>query len=263
MDTREKKTLCENISVLTSEIADFIRTERKRFTPDKIEYKGHNNMVSYVDKTSEAMITKKLKELLPESDIIAEEGTYSDNGYKYRWIIDPLDGTTNFIHNFAPYCISIALQENNETIIGVIREVTTGDLYQSWGEGAYLNGEKISVSIIDKLEDSLGLTGLAYNMSENQKRSFITLFDYFNRNTHGARRTGSAAMNLAFIAKGSADFFYQANLSPWDVAAGAFLVKQAGGTVTDFQGGQDYIFGRTIIATNKYLYNEILKTIHE
>jgi len=260
MDIIERKDICEKVSSLTSEIAEFIRHERENFTTDKIEYKGHNNMVSYVDKTSEAMIVKVLKAILPESDIIAEEGKYEEKFYRYRWVIDPLDGTTNFIHGFPPYCISIALQEDNKTILGVIREVTTGDLYHAWGEGTFYNNRTCHVSATGRLEDSLVITGLAYNMSEGQKKDFVTLFDYFNRNTHGARRTGSAAMNLAYIARGIADVFYQANLSPWDVAAGGYLIEQADGVVTDFNGTNNYIFGRTIIASNRNLYNDI-KTI--
>jgi len=263
MDNSARKEICTAVAELTEEVAGFIRTQREVFTADKIEYKGKNNLVSYVDKTSESMIVSTLKKLLPESDIIAEENDYGSNEKKYRWIIDPLDGTTNFIHGIPPYCISIALQEDGQTIVGVIREVTGGDLYLSWGEGTYFNGKKTAVSEIDKLENALAITGLAYNMTEAQKKDFVTLFDYFNRNTHGARRSGSAAMNLAYVARGAADLFYQANLSAWDVAAGAFLVQQAGGTVTDFKGENDFLFGRTIIATNTLMHNQVRRIILE
>lgn len=261
MEITEIKEICSRIADLTENIARFDRNEREVFTADKIEYKGKNNLVSYVDKRSEAMIVEELRKIIPDCDIIAEENYYGDNGCRYRWIIDPLDGTTNFIHGIPPYCISIALQEDGVTIAAIIREVTGDDLYVSWGEGTFFNGKKVTVSGIEKLEDSLAITGLAYNMTEAQKKDFVTLFDYFNRNSHGARRSGSAAMNLAYVARGAADLFYQANLSAWDVAAGAFLVQQAGGMVTDFTGGDGFLFGRNIIATNGHLHKQVRNII--
>lgn len=250
--------ICLQVCQVAREAGAFIAHERENFTADKIEYKGFANLVSYVDKASEQMIVRQLRQILPQSRFITEEQTQADDPTNqeslYTWIIDPLDGTTNFVHGMPPYCVSLALMYDQEVVVGVVYEITIGECFYAWKDGeAHMNGKKISVSKVDKLEESLVVTGLAYNCEEIVGQ-FVSQFDYFNRHTHGTRRLGSAATDLVYVAAGRCEAFYQANLSPWDVAAGAFIVQQAGGTVSDFSGGDNYIFGREVIATNSKIY---------
>lgn len=248
MDYQE---ICQKVCTVARWSGAFIRGERATFSAEKVEHKGHQNLVSYVDKEAERMIVASLKEILPSASVLGEEGVCDSNCESdYMWIIDPLDGTTNFIHGMPPYCVSIALQCGTEIVVGVVYEITLEECYYAWqGSYAYLNGGVIKVSEESKIENSLVITGLAYNIEE-YRAHFNRLFDYFNRNSHGARRIGSAAADLVYVAAGRAECFYQANLSAWDVAAGALIVQRAGGRVTDFAGGNNYVFGKEIIATN-------------
>ena len=255
--------ICIEVNEVAKQAAEFIVREREIFTADKIEFKGDQNLVSYVDKKAEELIIGKLRQILPQANIIAEEGHNElDNTDTLSWVIDPLDGTTNFIHNLPPYCVSIALVENKKPLLGVIYVATSGECFYSWkGAKTYINGKEIKCSEVDRVEDSLVISGMAYNLTEKTKDDFIKLFDYFNRKTHGARRLGSAATNLAYLASGRADCFYQLNLSPWDVAAGAIIAENAGCIVTDFKGGDDYVFGNSIIVTTPKLYKEFFDII--
>ncbi len=253
-----KDSVCE----LARDTAAFIAQQRENFDHSRIEYKGHQNLVSYVDKAAEELIVEGLSKLTPGCDFLGEEGTQTNNGSAYRWIIDPLDGTTNFIHNFPPYCVSIALEHNSEIVIGVVYIVNSDECFAATIDSkSTLNGKEIAVSSVGKIEDSLVISGLAYDHSNGTIDNFIKLFDHFNRTTNGARRLGSAAANLAYIASGRAECFYQRSLSPWDVAAGALIVKQAGGEVSDFSGGKDFVFGRSLIASNGLLHNDFSKII--
>ncbi len=255
--------LCHNVTEVAKEAAQFIVREREVFTDDKIESKGHQNLVSYVDKKAEELIIERLSKILPQANIIAEEGHNNpQNINELAWVIDPLDGTTNFIHNLPPYCVSIALVENKKPLLGVIYVATSNECYYTWeGAKSFMNGKEIGCSKVNTIESSLVISGLAYNLTQKAKEDFLKLFDFFNRNTHGARRLGSAATNLAYVAAGKAECFYQINLSPWDVAAGAIIAQNAGCIVTDFNGGDDYVFGKTIIAANNKLHKKFLDII--
>ena len=258
--------MCGRVRQIADEAAAYIAAERKRFTTDKVEVKGTHNFVSYVDKGAEKMIIAALEKLLPEAGFIAEEGSgRSDDHAPYQWIIDPLDGTTNFVHGLPPYAVSIALWDTQarETVIGVVHEVTLRECFYTWkgAAGAFLNGEAVRVSEVADVDDALVLTGLAYGLDESVVRHFENSFAYFNRHSHGARRLGSAATDLVYVACGRADAFYHINLSPWDVAAGAFIVRQAGGCVTDFAGGDDYVFGRSVVAAAPAVRDEIFRLV--
>lgn len=259
--------LCREVRKIAAEAARYIAAERKRFTADKVETKGAYNFVSYVDKGAEALIVNALERLLPEAAFVAEEGSGRvDPTAPYQWIIDPLDGTTNFVHGMPPYAVSIALWDTQarETVVGVVHEVTLDESFYAWqgASSAFLNGEPIHVSnTVASVEDALVLTGLAYGLDETIIRHFEHTFAYFNRHSHGARRIGSAATDLIYVACGRADVFYQVNLSPWDVAAGAFIVRQAGGRVTDFQGGEDYTFGRTVLAAAPSVWEPVFQLV--
>ncbi|MES2590393.1 MAG: inositol monophosphatase family protein [Bacteroidota bacterium] len=253
--------LCQNVCSLTRKVGSFIKNERIKFSIDNIEIKGKNDFVSYVDKTAEKQLVEGLSVLLPEAGFIAEEGTSSKKGEHYNWIIDPLDGTTNFIHGIPCFAISIALMRDDKLVMGIIYEINLDECFYAWEDSkAYLNGKEINVSKAPTMADSLLATGFPYYDYERMEE-YMELFKYFMKNTRGLRRLGSAATDLAYVACGRFDGFYEYSLQPWDVAAGAFIVQQAGGRVTDFKGGDQYIFGREIVAGNSASFEEFLKTV--
>jgi len=255
--------LCDDVCILAKQTGEFIRQERKIFTTASIEYKGHNDLVSYVDKTAEEKIVEGLSKLLPEAGFITEENTITKKGETYNWIIDPLDGTTNFIHGIPCYCISIALMRNNKLILGVVYEINMDECFYAFEDGgAFLNGSKIIVSATDKLKNSLMATGFPYS-NYSRMKEYMNVFEHLMHNTHGLRRLGSAAVDLAYVACGRFEGFYEYGLNSWDVAAGAIIVKEAGGKVSDFKGGDDFVFGREIIACNANVYDELLEVINE
>ncbi len=254
--------VCKQVVNLTESVGKFIISENNNELL-KVEEKGLHDFVTYVDKTAEKKLVEGLSDILPEAGFIAEEGTSTKDGKTYKWIIDPLDGTTNYIHRITPYAISIALMENNEVVLGVVHELGLDECFYAWGNGsAYLNGKEIKVSEKNKIEDSLIATGFPY-YDYKRIKPFLESLEFFMKNSHGVRRLGSAATDLAYVACGRFEAFYEYSLSPWDVAAGAFIVQQAGGKVCDFKGGSNYIFGKEIIATNEFVFNNFFKDINQ
>ena len=255
--------LCQDVCLLAKQTGAFIQNERKNFSLDSIEVKGKNDFVSYVDKSSEKLLVARLSELLPESGFIAEEGTSTKTGEVYNWIIDPLDGTTNFIHGIPCYAISIALMRDKQLIMGVIYEINFDECFYAWeGSNAYLNDKIINVSTAPALSDALLATGFPY-YDYNRLEEYMELFKYFMKNTHGLRRLGSAATDLAYVACGRFEGFYEYGLQPWDVAAGAFIVQQAGGKVTDFKKGDNFVFGKEIVAGNSACFEEFIGAVQQ
>jgi myo-inositol-1(or 4)-monophosphatase len=249
--------LTQNVVQLARETGIYIRNERER-VPLSIDTKGKNDFVTQVDKSTEVRLVEGLRKLLPESGFIAEEATSTEKGDRYNWIVDPIDGTTNFIHGLYPYAISIALREDEELVIGVIYEVGLDECFYGYKGGkAFLNEKEICVSQRPNVADSLIATGFPYS---DYKRlpQFMKSLEYFMAKSHGLRRLGSAATDLAYVACGRFDAFYEYNLNAWDVAAGVVIVRQAGGRVGDFSGGNDYLFGREIIASNDLIFDEFL-----
>jgi myo-inositol-1(or 4)-monophosphatase len=176
-------------------------------------------------------------------------------------VIDPLDGTTNFIHGAPPVAVSIALTEHNRPVVGVVYEIWLKEAFYAWKDSkAYLNGKEIKVSEASEIKDSLIATGFPYHNFDRISQYMETI-DYFFNNTHGVRRLGSAATDLAYVACGRFDGFYEYNLSPWDVAAGALIVMQAGGRVSDFKGGDNYLFGRELISGNARIFDSFLHDV--
>jgi myo-inositol-1(or 4)-monophosphatase len=248
---------------LSKEAGDFIRQERKIFNADKIEYKGLNDLVSYVDKTAEGLIVAGLEKILPEAGFITEEQTKNKLAERYNWIIDPLDGTTNFIHGLPVFSVSIALKEYDELILGVVYEINQDECFYAWkGAPAYLNGKEIKVSKAPTISDSLIATGFPYYDFTKQPQ-YIELFTYLMKSCHGLRRLGSAAVDLAYTAAGRFDAYYEYNLNAWDAAAGIVIVKQAGGHVVNFKGGDEVLDTRELLATNGKLTEEMLAAIKE
>ncbi|MCB0494815.1 MAG: inositol monophosphatase [Cyclobacteriaceae bacterium] len=234
--------------VLVKEVGAFIKEQSGKFNIERIEEKGLNDLVSYVDKEAEQKLVNGLKKVLPEAGFITEEGTASFTNEVYKWIIDPLDGTTNFMHGLPVFSISVALLFEDELVLGIVYEINKDELfYAHKGGGAWLNDQKISVSSIAGLNRSLLATGFPY-YNFDRLETYIEMLKHFMKHTHGLRRMGSAAVDLAYVACGRFEGFFEYNLNPWDVAGGAFIVKEAGGTVTDFKGEDNFLFGKSIVA---------------
>lgn len=256
------ENLCVQVKNLAIETGYFILNEQKRFSSEDIQSKGVHNYVTYVDTASEEKLVTGLRILLPEAGIIAEEGTTKLKGERFNWIIDPLDGTTNFIHGLPPYAVSIALADKDEIILGVVYEINFGECFYAWkGSPAFLNGREIKVSITDKVSKSLIATGFPYTNFEKIE-PFMNSMMYFMKHSHGVRRLGSAATDLAYVACGRFEAFYEYGLNPWDVAAAVLIIRQAGGSVCDFNGRDNWLFGKEIIATNHLIYYEFREIIY-
>lgn len=266
------KKIQQGVISISTEVAAFIQYECENFDRTRIEEKGSfNNLVSYVDKEAEKKIVAVLKKLVPEAGFITEEGTVEQSlsagqagkSHEYNWVIDPLDGTTNFLHGLPVYAISIALVRNNKTILGVVYEVTRKECFHAIeNEPAYCNGKIIHVSSINKLSESLLATGFPYYHFD-KRDVYLNIIKIYLEKTHGIRRLGSAAIDLAYVACGRLDGFFEYNLNAWDVAAGTFIVQQAGGIVTDFNGGDNFMFGGELCCATKNLHAEMLDVIKD
>jgi len=252
----------QQLTLATCEIArtvgKFMAEERKSFDASMIENKGLHDLVSYVDKASEKQIIEELSKLLPESGFIAEEGTSDKRGERFNWVIDPLDGTTNYIQGVPVYAVSIGLLDGDELVVGVVYEVGRDECFYAWKDGgAFLNDKSIHVSNRENIHEALMATGFPYN-DFSRMDNYMKFLEWTMKNARGVRRLGSAATDLAYVACGRFEAFWEYDLKPWDVAAGAVIVKEAGGTVTDYKGGSNYLFGREIVATNGLLDKLIL-----
>ncbi|MEO1257546.1 MAG: inositol monophosphatase family protein [Bacteroidota bacterium] len=248
---------------IVKEVGKFIKSERGKVSFDQIEEKGLNSLVSYVDKTAEEKLVSQLAALLPESTFLTEEETVEQKTGKFRWIIDPLDGTTNFLHQLPCYAVSVALEIEGSMKVGIVYEPNNDECFYAYaGGGAYLNGHPIKVSTTEKLENALVATGFPYH-DYRRETAYFKAFNQFMKNTRGIRRWGAAAVDLAYVACGRFDAFYEYGLNAWDVAAGTLIVKEAGGKVADFNGGKNYLFGKEMIASNQNLFESAKKIISE
>jgi myo-inositol-1(or 4)-monophosphatase len=219
------------------------------------------NLVTEIDKESEKKIVEFIKSKFPHHSILAEEGGEAKSDSSYKWIIDPLDGTTNYTHSFPVFCVSIALEYKGEVILGVIYDPNFDELFWAEkGKGAFLNGKKISVSKTDKLIKSMLATGFPYNIRENPDNC-IEHFVNFLMEAQAIRRLGSAALDLAYVACGRLDGFWEVNLNPWDVAAGKIIVEEAGGKITDFYGNKFSIYTKGVVASNGLIHEQMLEVI--
>ncbi len=255
--------LTSGVITLSKEVGEFIRREALVFNREQVEYKGLHDMVSYVDKTAEIALVKGLRLLLPEAGFVTEEKTTTITGEKYDWIIDPLDGTTNFIHGLPTYSISIALQCDDELILGVVYEINRDECFSAWKNGgAYLNSKRISVSKASRIENTLLATGFPY-YEFGKLDAYLAVLKELMQRCHGVRRIGSAAIDLAYVACGRFDGYFEFNLNSYDVAAGIVLVREAGGHVFDFTGGNNSIERREMVATNGFISSELLLILDE
>ena len=226
-----------------------------------IGLKKESDFVTRVDKESERIIINTIKERFPGHSFLAEESVHESDTDSYRWIIDPLDGTTNYIHQYPVFSVSIALEYNGERIAGVIYDPLRNDLFTAAkGNGAFLNGNRIAVSLVIDLKDSLICTGFPFRQKEHIDLYLRLFKNIFNR-VSDMRRAGSAALDLAYLACGRCEGFFEIGLSPWDIAAGALMIKEAGGIVTDFSGGNNYLSTGNIVAGTPVIHEELLKEV--
>ena len=248
---------------LIKSVGFFIHTESIEISAKDVEEKGFNDFVTYVDKEAEQRLINELRKLLPRAGFIVEEDNTQSQASDFNWIIDPIDGTTNFIHSIPIYSISVALSYKGEIVIGIVYEINSKECFHAiTDKPAYLNDNIITVSATDALDHSMIATGFPYN-DFSRIDAYISLFKDLMRSSRGIRRLGSAAVDLAYVACGRFDIFYEYGLKPWDVAAGSFIVKQAGGKVSDFNGAGNYLFGREIVATNNRLHSRFLEKINK
>lgn len=222
-----------------------------------IEYKGDADLVTAADRASEKLIRQRIKAQWPSHDILGEEEGLVDTGSEYRWYVDPLDGTTNFAHSFPVFCVSLGLEHKGQRVAGVVYDPTRDELFSAEkGTGAHLNGERIHVSKTARLAESLLATG--FPSHKRHQNPNIHFYHQITLRSHGVRRAGSAALDLCYVACGRFDGFWEFNLNPWDTAAGALVVDEAGGRVTDYEGGPYATDGRQTLASNGLLHDALM-----
>jgi myo-inositol-1(or 4)-monophosphatase len=235
--------------------------QRCRGRVKRVVYKGVVNLVTEADRLSEDAIIKIIRKDFPEHNILTEESKGYEKKSDYKWIIDPLDGTTNYAHGFPVYCISIALEKEGEIILGVVYNPVLDELFVAESDnGAFLNGNRIHVSKTSELSRSLLATGFPYDIRESQVNN-LDHFKNFALRAQAIRRAGAAALDLCYLAKGIFDGFWELKLSPWDTAAGSLMVKEAGGKVTDFMGKKFNIYQKNILATNGKIHTQMITVL--
>ncbi len=236
---------------------------RRRGKLKEISYKGKVDLVTDVDRESQDLILEYIQRNFPAHDVLGEEGLHENKGSEYRWVIDPLDGTTNYAHDLPVFCISIALESRGDIIMGLVYDPTRGEMFTARkGMGADLNEKSIAVSRENQLEKSLLATGFPYDIRESK----VNNLDHFARiavRAQAVRRCGSAALDLCYTACGRFDGFWEMKLAPWDTAAGALIVTEAGGTITDFGGNFFHHGRREILATNGFIHDQMVSVLKQ
>lgn len=260
------QSILSDVKELAVKVGTFIAEQRVSFDLDRVESKHSHDYVSYVDKNSEQMIVARLKEILPEAGFITEEKTVEQKNdeCEYYWVVDPLDGTTNFIHDLAPYCVSIALRNADDFLIGVVYEVSRKELYYAAkGMGAFLNGKPIHVSSISDMDKALIMVGYPYNADD--WRSFcLNMTGRLYGHCASIRSYGSAESELCYLAAGKIDVYFESFIQPWDVAAGACILLEAGGKISDYSGSdENWECGRQVVATNGHLHEAIINEMQQ
>jgi myo-inositol-1(or 4)-monophosphatase len=240
---------------------DIILKSLGRLSTSDVQTKQAFDFVTKADRWSEAVIIQAIREKFPSHTFLAEETLKQEDTGNYRWIIDPLDGTTNYIHSYPMFSVSIALEYEREIVIGVVFDPLRDELFHAVrGKGAFLNNRQISVSKTDLLERSLVATGFPFR-AKDMIDVYLKAFKEVFEGVSDIRRAGSAAIDLAYVAAGRVEGFFELKLSPWDIAAGSLLITEAGGMITDFGGGTDYLSTGNIVTGNKYVQSEILRIV--
>jgi len=256
----------QNITRLVCDIAreagSYIRKERSNFSVEKVERKHAHDYVSYVDKNSEKLIVEALKKVVPEAGFITEEGSAGHTDEQYVWVVDPLDGTTNFIHNYAPYAVSIALCKGREIVVGVVYEIVADECFYAWkGGGAWMNDQPIHVGH-SSINDALICLQLPYN-SDAYKSVITRLIQHFYGHVGSIRMMGSAAIALCYVAAGRLDAYAERYIGQWDYMAGALIVMEADGRVTNYAGEDYFMEGDSVVATNGNVHADLLSGLSE
>ncbi len=259
----ELVTIVPEICRIAREAGHFLKTERINFRREQVEEKNAHDYVSYVDKESEKRIVGELSALLPGAGFITEEGYAHYRDEVYFWVVDPLDGTTNYIHDNAPYCVSIALRSRTELLAGVVYDPCRDECFYAWKDGgAYVNGKRMRVSDVSLPKDAFAVAELPYNFNE-YRHTAAHLLQRLYGTVSGIRMTGSAALAICYIAAGRFDIWAEAFIGKWDFSAAALMVLEAGGKVTDFHGSENFIERHHIIATNGHLHSFMQEVIQE
>ena len=263
------ETITRLVCQVAREAGSYIRKERAGFSVEKVERKHAHDYVSYVDKGSEQLIVSRLREIVPEAGFITEEGTTRDDASPLTWVVDPLDGTTNFIHGYAPYAVSIALIQGNEQLVGVVYEIVSDECFYAWKDGkahiemrnekGEMRNDALHVGNSD-INDALLCLQLPYN-SDAYKPVIKRLIDRFYGNVGSIRMIGSAAMALCYVAAGRLDGYAERYIGQWDYMAGALIVKEAGGKVSNYEGVTTFTQGDSIIATNGVIHEKLLEAV--
>ncbi len=257
MTHKDYKNLCELTIPVVRSVGEFIRTEIEKISKSDIVTKERNSLVSYVDKKAEEKLVAALGIIHPGCGFVTEEDTIDQIKKEGTWIIDPLDGTTNFLHHIPHYAVSVAFMVEGKIVCGVVLNAATDECYYAWkGGGAYLDGEAIKVSDTSELSSSIIATGFPYRKDDVQP--LIGMLTDMMRYARGIRRMGAAALDLVYVASGRFDCYYEANINAWDIAAGILIVQEAGGKVDDYSAGDDIIFGGKIMASNGVIHDEVL-----
>jgi myo-inositol-1(or 4)-monophosphatase len=227
----------------------------------EIVYKGAVDLVTNFDRRSQEVIFSHLSSRFPDHDFLAEEDLCEQRGSEFRWIIDPIDGTTNYAHNFPLFCVSIALEWKSNVVCGVIYDPMRGEMFSAIsGKGSVMNGHRIQISATGDLDKSLLATGFPYDVRESEVNN-IDHFVNFATRAQAIRRCGSAALDLCYVACGRFDGFWELKLSLWDVAAGILIVEESGGRVSDFRGETASIYGKDLLASNGLIHEQMIQIL--
>lgn len=254
------ENLLQKVEIITREVGEYLKNEQQSLNKKDIELKGNRDYVTYIDKEAENRLVKGLTEVFPTAGFLAEEETVEFEETEYTWIIDPLDGTTNYVHGDSPYSVSIALKKSDEIILGVVYDPLADQMFSATSKGkAFLNGSLLEVSRHATLKNAYIGFGIPYKLDDSGEQILKNAFDQFRNSSF--RIKGSAAVELCYVAAGIFDSYFHSGLSPWDVAAGAFILECAGGKCTDFSGGKNYLFGKEMVASNGVIHQEIMKYI--
>lgn len=255
--------ICSDAQAIVRRAGDFIRQEFGKVNRQTVEEKSQNQLVSYVDRKAEVILVEGLGKLVPEATFLTEEQTVENKPSDLQWIIDPLDGTTNFLYGIPTFAVSVALRQGDKIVVGIVYEINRDECFYAWqGGGAWLNGDAIRVSSTQDMAKAMIATGFPAD-SFGRLVPLMKSVSYFVQNAHSVRRIGSAATDLAYTACGRFDTYFEYNLQPWDAAAGILLVQEAGGVVSDFSGSDHYLQGREMLAGNPNIHEQSLKIIRQ
>ncbi len=263
MNKEQLENICKKTCGVVVHTGEFIKRELGKVSKEIIEQKSLNSLVSYVDKEAEKQLVSGLGAIVEGAGFLTEEKTVAQEKAHYRWIIDPLDGTTNFLHQLPFFSVSVALEVSGALVLGIVYEVMREECFYAYqGGGAFLNEQSIQVTANESLSEALVATGFPY-YDYGKMASYLESLGYLMKNTRGIRRLGSAALDLAYVACGRFDAFFEYSLQPWDIAAGIVLVEEAGGVVTDFEGGKKHLTGEEVVAGAIGIQKEIQQLLEK